>query len=174
MRVPRFSHLRDLSNFSSTLVRLAGSCLLEATKPALRTAVGPSQYGFTTPNGLEAILFGVRAAREGQGHWLLQLDVANAFNEISRERIWQRLEQDPALAPLRPFYRLLYLDRPGALWYYPSGSSSPHATLHSDEGTRQGCVLGGAFFALGFAPFLDWISGLCETDPQGGDPVRFC
>ena len=72
---------------SSALVRRAGSCVLQLVKPALRAAVGASQYSVCTPNGLESVLFGVRAAMEGQGKWLLQLDVANAFNEVSRERI---------------------------------------------------------------------------------------
>lgn len=33
------------------------------------------------------------------------------YNEVSRQRIWERLTADYIMAPLRPFYCLLYLDR---------------------------------------------------------------
>ena len=74
-----------------------------------RAAVGASQYCVKTPDGIEAVLFGIRAAREQRNCWNLQLDFANAFNEVSRQRIWQQLTTDPALAPLLPFYRLKLL-----------------------------------------------------------------
>ena len=158
---------------SSALARLAGASLLAATTPAIRAAVGPSQYCVKTPDGVEAVLFGVRAARESRNLWTLQLDIANAFNEVSRQRIWQQLNADPALAPLIPFFRLMYLDRNGPLWYYPPGHCSPGATLASEEGSRQGCVFGSALFGIGYAPFLRWVDDRCTQGVHQGVQFSF-
>ena len=158
---------------SSALVRLAGASLLTAMTPAIRSAVGPSQYCVKTPDGTEAVLFGVRTARESRNLWTMQLDITNAFNEVSRQRIWQQLNADPALAPLIPFFRLMYLDRNGPLWYYPPGHCSPWATLASEEGSRQGCVFGTALFGIGYAPFLRWLDDRCTQGVHQGVPFSF-
>lgn len=55
------------------------------------------------------------------------------------QRISQQLTADPALAPLLPFYRLMYLERNGHIRYYTSNHSNPanpYATWESAEGTR--------------------------------------
>ncbi len=65
----------------------------------------------------------------------------------------------------------MYLDRNGPLWCCPSGHKSPYATLESAEGTRQGCVLGQAFFAIGYAPFLRWLETRCTQGPHQGVPL---
>lgn len=73
---------------SSVLVRLTRAFLLIATVLALSATVGSSQHCIKTRNGVEAILFGVNVARECGRAWTLQLDVANDYNELSRQRLW--------------------------------------------------------------------------------------
>ena len=159
---------------SSVLVRMASSCLLEAMLPAIQQAVGNAQYGIKTPDALEKIIFGVRAAMEGlRGSVTVHLDMKNAFNEISRERTWQELMQDPSLAPMRPLYRLLYLDREGEMWYYRPGAPTPYATIPSAEGSRQGCVFGNACFCIPFVRFLNWISELSVRRGEQGVPFAY-
>ena len=102
---------------SSVLVRVASSCLLESMLPSIQQAVGNVQYGIKTPDALEKIIFGVRAAMEGlRGTVTVHLDMKNAFNEISREQTWRTLSQDPSPTPMRALYRLLYLYREGEMW----------------------------------------------------------
>ena len=159
---------------ASVLVRMATSALLEATLPALKQAVGSAQYGIKTPDALDKIIFGVRAAMEGlRGAVTVHLDMKNAFNEVSRERTWQALQRDPSLSPLHPIYRLLYLDREGAMWYYPPGSPTPYATIPSAEGSRQGCVLGNASFCVPFAGLLAWVAELLTRRRESGVPFAY-
>lgn len=159
---------------SSVLVRLVGSCLLQALEQPLQAAAGPAQYAFRTKNGSEAIQVGVRVSWESVVDGVvLHTDIANAFNSLSRERLHQVLLTHPALAPLLPFFRLTYLDRVGELLYYMPGAQSPTEILRSAEGTRQGCVLGMPLFAVGFAPFLRWALELSAQSRHSGLPFAY-
>ena len=66
---------------------------------------------------------------------------------------------------MMPIYRMLYLDRQAPLLLYDRDHL--HATLHSSEGARQGCVLGMVIFCLAIAPHLRRIASL------GGLPFEY-
>ena len=81
-----------------------GAIEIGSRAAAIRAAVGASQYCVKTLNGIEAILFDNRAAREQRNSWRLLLDIANAFNGVSRQRIWHQLTGIVTFAPVLHAY----------------------------------------------------------------------
>ena len=142
------------------LTRITTSALIETHLDAITAAILPDlQHGFRNRSGAELIQHAVRIGMQAApAAGCLQLDLRNAFNTVSRERIFQIISDTPALAYLLPIYRLLYLDRHAPLLLYDGDHL--HATLASAEGVRQGCVLGMAIFCLAIAPHLQRITQL--------------
>lgn len=143
-----------------TITRLTTAALLESHIDAIVDAISPDlQHGFRNKAGAELIQHAIRIGMQASGNaGCLQLDLKNAFNTVSRERIYQILTDTPSLHFLRPIYRLLYLDRQPALLFYDGDHL--FATLQSAEGVRQGCVLGMALFCVAFAPHLQRVAAL--------------
>ena len=71
-----------------TLRRMTGSMLLARNKTAIRTLLLPHQLGVATSSGCEAIIHAARHFADTHGNddriAMLQVDLANAFNLISR------------------------------------------------------------------------------------------
>ena len=131
----------------SVFLKLAAHVLLSPLTSALRRLFSPCQFGLFVPGGVEAALLRVQLSLESGGDdgVLVALDLTNAFNTRSRRVILDTLYSTPELSSL---YRLVH-------WLY--GAPTPlqffhnkcHvATLWSEEGVRQGDVLGSVLFAL--------------------------
>ena len=132
-----------------SLMRLGGKALCLQLRQALQDRLKPHQLGVATPAGCETTVLALRALREIKPEWgILQIDVANAFNTVSRSAIFEDLrEAGGSLEALIPYCRAFYAN-PSPLLY--SNLSPPYGchVLSSTNGTRQGDPLGGPLFAL--------------------------
>ena len=131
----------------SVLCKIASHYMLGSVIPFLRQFFAPHQLGLFVSGGVERALFNVQDAMHslGRNGYLISVDLANAFNTRSRHKVLSTLYNTPELAPL---FRLVH-------WTY--GARTPlhffndrayHGTLWSEEGVRQGDVLGSLLFAL--------------------------
>ncbi len=131
---------------AEVLQRLVSRAIALQMRDAFQQFFSPLQYAVSTPGGCESIIAGVRALLDVDPELLvLQVDLANAFNEVDRVAIFEELRTHfPALIP---FTRLFYAT-PSRLMYRRQDGS--HATLSSETGSRQGDPLAMFYFCLGY------------------------
>ncbi|CAI7808848.1 unnamed protein product [Closterium sp. NIES-53] len=138
------------------LTRLVAKAALSTLGEAARGYFLPLQYGVAVPGGAEAIIHSARAYTDNHPNCLiLQADISNAFNTISRQAIVTAL-QDPALSPLLSLVKLTY-GEPSLLYLDANFNSRP---IHSERGVRQGDPLGPLLFAAGIHPALRTTAAL--------------
>ncbi|CAI7752858.1 unnamed protein product [Closterium sp. NIES-53] len=90
------------------LTRLAAKAALSAMGEATRDFFLPLQYGVAVPSGAKTVIHAARAYLDVHPtSMVLQADIANVFNSVSRHAIATVL-QDPALSPVLPFVKLTY------------------------------------------------------------------
>lgn len=127
-----------------TLRRLCCKMALEKVSKDVQPLLRPRQLGVGTILGCEAIIHSVAAAMENlqSDQTILQIDFSNAFNLVSREMVFEVVEQLPLLHNLVSF---LYGDK--NLLRVGSGIDTGK-TLLSCVGVQQGCPLAPLLFAL--------------------------
>ncbi|CAI7750412.1 unnamed protein product [Closterium sp. NIES-53] len=131
-----------------SLTRLAAKTTLTLTAGAARDFFLPQQFGVAVPGGAEAIIHITQTyLTVNPGALVLQADLANAFNSISRAAISESL-RGSTLAPLLPLVKLSY-GQPSSLCL-DAGFS--HPPLLSETGVRQGDPLGPLLFAAAIHP----------------------
>ncbi|KAL2635415.1 hypothetical protein R1flu_006894 [Riccia fluitans] len=131
------------------LYRLVARTLGFQFREALADHFSPLQFGVATRGGCETIIHGLCATLDLHPDWVvLQVDIRNAFNIVSREAFFRELRAaTDSIDQLFPFVRSFYARR--SPLYFSHCSREDEVTLFSSEsGTRQGDPLGGALFAL--------------------------
>ena len=164
----------------SVLIRAALSLVILLIRtPLARHLLEAHQFIFGFAAACEAITHALHASMQLHPDWsMLAADIFNAFNEVSRTAIWQALVAVPGLEPLLPVTHWLYMAAPSELWYYDQElpAAPPCATILSQEGTRQGCVLGGILFAIALVPVCRALAELAPQDSTFfalADDMRF-
>jgi hypothetical protein len=135
------------------LRRICGRILLQQHAGAARQALEPLQVGVGTRNGGIALFHAAStylAANPDQV--LLNIDLRNAFNRMSRVAIYERLRADPQLRDLVPYTRLFYLREGDML--VRDGSTEP-PVVKSKTGSQQGCTFGSLLWSVGWQDALE-------------------
>ncbi|KAL2624441.1 hypothetical protein R1flu_008686 [Riccia fluitans] len=99
--------------------------------------------------GCKTIIHGLHATLDLHPDWVvLQVDIQNKFNTISREALFHELcAVIGSLDQLFPFVHSFYACH-SPLYFSHSSSEDEVSLLSSESGTRQGDPLDGALFAL--------------------------
>lgn len=79
------------------------------------------------------------------------LDMKNAFNSVFRSAFLRAIQADPRLRPLLPIASALYCLH-STLFVLSGG------TIQSENGVRQGCVLGAVLFCIAIQPILQKLA----------------
>lgn len=85
------------------------------------------------------------------GKVLINIDLANAFNSMSRIAMIDRLRRHAELAELLPFIRLFYLEE-GSL--FVQQGANPFV-VPSRTGSQQGCTFGSLLWSAGWQDALE-------------------
>ena len=127
----------------------------------LSRLLAPLQLGLGSSAGAEAVIHKVQALLETRPQSvLLSLDFVNGFNSMFRHTMLERLYDLPELSDLWRLADFCY-GAPSPLHLYSREGLA--ATLISQRGARQGCVLGTLLFCLGLQPaLLEASRGLTE------------
>ena len=131
---------------AEVLQRLVSRSIALQMRDAFQQFFSPLQFAVSTPGGCESIVAGIRALLDVDPELLvMQVDLANAFNEVDRTAIFEELRAHfPALIP---FTRLFYASS-SRLMYRRADQS--WVALLSQTGTRQGDPLGMFYFCLAY------------------------
>ena len=142
------------------MLKFAEVCILDMASARIRRLLEPHQVGRRTPGGAEAAIEALRAVASGSGMAVLQLDLKNAYGQISRDEMLEAPRSDaPELARCA-----------AAQWRGPV-----HAWTRDGQGwrhfeTERGGWQGSALMQTAFAIALTWR--LRATLPQGRDAVH--
>ena len=153
-----------------TLRRVAGSILLARNRDPIANHFAPHQLGVCMKRGTEVITHAVRAFMREHGespnYGVLQLDLVNAFNLISRNE-FRRLvhEHFPNMSP--------WVEYCYGRGVRPKLWTSENHCLTSMHGVQQGDTLGPFLFALAIQPIIHRIRRIAlhlqqnsTTDPM--------
>ena len=130
------------------LLRIAGKACMKTHGGALRDLLIPNgQVGVAESAGADKIVHAVDLALKANPEWsVVQLDVVNAFNTISRELIYEEVKHHA------PFLLAPFLARYGRHTKLQVRGFSE--SLLSSSGVQQGDPLGPALFALALNAIL--------------------
>jgi hypothetical protein len=135
--------------------KAAAHCAVALVEEDIPKLFPKIQYGVKRPGGSETAAHLIRnllrdhSAQHPSSTCAIKLDFKNAFNTVSRERVWQTLQQHGCLSSmLKPFYAQ-YADPTELLVY--DRNQLVHKIL-STEGVRQGDPFAALAFALSVQP----------------------
>ena len=142
------------------LRRIVSSIELSRVMTRARDYLVPFQIGVATKNGSEIIIDATRKWIEkmsgNNNHTMLQLDLKNAFNLISRSVILRETKR--YLSEILPWVRLCYANDEDSIL------SSGKFTLRSHSGIHQGDPLGPLLFAIVLQPVIKRLRKKMKTE----------
>jgi len=138
-------------------VRCAAHYMISLIEDDMRTFFPRIQFGVKYPGGSETAAQLTRAelsyaASKCDDVIALKTDFRNAFNAISRAKVWATLLAHPRAAPILKAFHWQYADASPLLVYE---RNRLFAELHSSDGVRQGCPFAAFAFALTVQPLYE-------------------
>ena len=135
-----------------TLLKCAQQLTLPAVSSEIKALLGPHSFTFGVSGGANTYALAVQASLGREGTAVLQLDVRNAFNTLSRKRLFDVLAELPALKAIWPLVTMMYGEANDITFADMDGST---CTIHGEEGGRQGDVFFSFLHDLCYRPILD-------------------
>ena len=115
--------------------------IIKQNQRAFKEFLEPQQLGMSVA-GAAKLVHSIRMTLEKNPNFIcVKLDFRNAFNEISRARVVEALEEEESLAHLAQFAGMLLAPVSGL-------ESGGHVWGRAEEGTTQGDPLSGPFFCV--------------------------
>ena len=140
----------------NSLVKVIHREVVRQSKAEIKEFLEPVQLGMSQAGAAKLVLSVGGAVRHRKDFVCCRIDLANAFNEISRASFIEVLEAEPSLSHLAGFAGLVLtprvmLEAGGEVWG------------ESEEGVAQGDPKSGAFFCLGLQPSLLQLNQECSV-----------
>ena len=136
-----------------TLRRLIGKIIIGKVASDARQDLEPIQVGVGTPNGGVAVYHSANAFLELNPEGvLINIDLKNAFNTMSRVAMFEGLRQSPKLSNLIPLLRLFYLRKGNLILHDATGQGF---IIKSNTGSQQGDNFGSTIWAEGWQDALE-------------------
>jgi hypothetical protein len=131
--------------------RFIGKIMVKAFAQVVRSDHEPLQVGVGTPDGSIAVIHSASAflALHPDGV-LINIDIKNAFNTMSRVAMFDHYRRHPELSRLVPYLRLFYM-RTGNLLVHDGDNG---VIIQSSTGSQQGCNFGTSFWSGGWKDAL--------------------
>jgi hypothetical protein len=138
-------------------VRCAAHYMISLIEEDMHAFFPRIQFGVKHPGGSETAAQLTRAelayaATKHSEVIALKTDFKNAFNAISRAKVWAALLAHPQAEPILKAFHWQYSDASPLLVYE---NSRLFAELHSSDGVRQGCPFAAFAFALTVQPLYE-------------------
>jgi hypothetical protein len=140
-------------------LRMAAIYVCDSIRDELAKVLQPINFAVGVQGGSQTAVLLLRSLQHDGNH-LLSCDFANAFNCVSRAKIFESLLAEPTLSKLVPLTYWLY-GSPSSLYVRRPGQDPYH--IRSCTGARQGCVLGTALFCLAVKPLYERVTASVPT-----------
>ena len=132
------------------LRRTIHSAVVSQYRNTLSSHLWPQQVAVGVPAGISLLVFGARALLELHPDWVIvKIDLRNAYNEISRAKIFERLCENPELRDLAPFFWCTHAAESDV---FLAANGLPLASFWSSDGVHQGDPLASSAFCVGIHP----------------------
>ena len=135
-----------------TILKTAQLLVVRGVAPAIRKILGPHSFTFGVHGGSTTYAGAVAAAISRPGVVVLKADIKNAFNTVSRERLFTELARHAELRPLWPLVTLMYGQANNIVF---EDGANPPVRISGEEGGRQGDPWFSFLHDIVYRPVLD-------------------
>ena len=156
--------MRPLGMGSTGRKLVTAAAMTKAAKD-IQSEFAPFQLGSMVKNGCEAVVHRIRRMHDmvGDTHVIISIDVANAFNTVSRLHGLLSIAQ--AIPSLYTYtYRMYSLKN--KLWM-DGPNEQTREPISSEEGFTQGAVDGGVFFNTALNHVLKEANSVLQVECAG-------
>ena len=138
--------------------------LIADRKDVLAQHFLPQQVAIGVPSGISLLIFGVRALLDLHPDWVvIKIDIRNAYNEIKRSRVLQRLLHADILRDYAPMFWATHSPTSDVAL---ASAGLPVADFCSSEGVQQGDSFASVGFCAGIHPEICCLDA--EVGAHGG------